>query len=102
MWLQRRDEIRDLIERLSACPLIARYGQDEAGTLAKAFVDFEEAFRKFLEEYLPKLANPSVKGDELEDLLLDIREEFRHVLYHLHDPLFLRILEPVHPDCEQE
>jgi hypothetical protein len=30
------------------------------------------------------------------DLLMDILEEFRHVLYHLHDPEFFRVLEPTH------
>jgi len=32
----------------------------------------------------------------LEDLLMDIREEFRHILYHLHDPEFFRVVEPTH------
>jgi hypothetical protein len=56
----------------------------------------EESLRLFLDEQLPKLSDPSVQGEQLEDLLLEIREEFRHVLYHLHDPVFFRAMEPTH------
>lgn len=52
--------------------------------------------RKFLDVQLPKLADPAVKREELEDLLLDIREEFRHSLYHIHDPEFFRLAKPTH------
>lgn len=27
---------------------------------------------------------------------MDIREEFRHILHHLHDPEFFRVVEPTH------
>lgn len=94
--LQTKDAFKGLVQRLAACPQIARYGSEEPETLAHALSDLEESLRKFLDEQLPKLADPAVQGEELEDLLLDIREEFRHVLYHLHDPEFFRVLEPTH------
>jgi hypothetical protein len=94
--LQNREQIDDLRDRLAACNVVARFGPEEAGTLVHAFSDLEESFRRFLDEQLPKLADPAVKGEELEDLLLDIREEFRHILYHLHDPEFFRVVEPTH------
>ena len=94
--LQTTDAFTDLVQRLSTIPVIARYGGEEAETLAHAFSDIEKSLRIFLEEQLPKLADASGKGEALEELLLDIREEFRHVLYHLHDPEFFRVLEPTH------
>ena len=94
--LQAKDRIDDLRQRLAECPLVARYGRDEPGTLVHALSDLEESFRKFLDEQLPKLVDPSVRGEKLEDLLMDIQQEFRHVLYHLHDPQFFRVLEPTH------
>lgn len=94
--LPTNEAVRDLIERLGSAPVIARYGQAEAATLAHAFSDIETSLRKFLHEQLPKLADPSLQGEGLEDLLLEVREEFRHILYHLHDPEFLRVLEPTH------
>lgn len=94
--LQNKDVIENLRERLARCPLVAKYGEEESGTLVHAFLDLEESFRKFLDEQLPKLADPSVQGEQLEDLLLDVQQEFRHILYHLHDPQFFRLLEPTH------
>lgn len=93
--LQSKEAFRNLVQRLSTAPVIAR-GQEEPETLAHAFSDLEISLRKFLHEQLPRLADPSMQGEPLEDLLLDIREEFRHILYHVHDPQFFRVLEPTH------
>lgn len=86
----------DLRERLAACPMVNQYGVDEAGTLVHAFTDLEESMRTFLNEQLPKLTDPAFKGEQLEELLMDIREEFRHIAYHIHDPEFFRLVEPTH------
>lgn len=94
--LQKRESIDDLRERLAGCPMVAQYGPDEPGTMVHAFSDLEESCRTFLNEQLPKLTDPSVQGEQLEDLLMEVREEFRHMLYHLHDPKFFRLVEPTH------
>jgi hypothetical protein len=96
LLLQKREQIDNLRSRLADCLAVTKFGPDEAGTLVHAFSDLEESFRRFLDEQLPKLADPAVKGEELEDLLLDIREDFRHILYHIHDPKFFRLVEPTH------
>lgn len=88
--------INDLLNRLSALPAVMRYGDEEPGTLTHAFVDLEESFRKFLDMYFPRLVDPVVSGAELDTLLTEIEEEFRHILYHLHDPQSFRLLEPTH------
>jgi hypothetical protein len=94
--LQTKEALAELGDRLSACPMVAQYGAEEPGALLLAFSDLEGSFRVFLDEQLPKLADPTVQGEALEDLLMDIREEFRHILYHLHDPEFFRVVEPTH------
>jgi hypothetical protein len=91
--VERWEEVR---ARLASCPALAKFSPEEAATLVHAFSDLEESMRAFLDEQLPKLADPAMKGEELEDLLLDIREEFRHILYHMHDPEFFRVVEPTH------
>lgn len=96
LLLQTRESMDSLRERLASCPMITKLGPEDASTLVHAFSDLEESLRLFLDKQLPKLVDPAVKGEELEDLLLDIREEFRHVLYHLHDPVFFRAMEPTH------
>ncbi len=88
--------VTDLMQRLSKCPQVMQYGNDEPETLLHAFADLEESFRTFLDVQLPKVLDSSVKGEALEDLLGDIMEEFRHILYHIHDPKFFRLVEPTH------
>jgi hypothetical protein len=100
LLLQNGEAITELTQRLKDCPLVARYGPDEPGTLVHAFSDLEESLHKFLDEQLPRLADPATQGEPLEDLLLDIREEVRHISYHLRDPEFFRILEPANPKDE--
>lgn len=86
----------ELLERLAHCPGLKQYGDEEPATLVHAFSDLEESMRKFLDEQLPKLADPSIQGERLEDLLMDIQQEFQHILYHPHDPQLFRVLEPTH------
>jgi hypothetical protein len=56
----------------------------------------EGSMRIFLEVQLPKLAREELSPAEAFDLLLDIAEEFRHILYHIHDQKFFEYLEPTH------
>jgi hypothetical protein len=83
--------VSSLIERLQRCDKVSRYDEgewQEAAVLVHAFHDLEESCRTYLEVLLPRLTNPEVEGDELLDLLYDVGEEFRHMLYHLNDPRF--------------
>jgi hypothetical protein len=96
LLLKDNNAVSGLIQRLSKCPRVMQYGADEPETLVHAFADLEESFHKFLDEQLPKVLDSSVKGEALEDVLGDIMEEFRHILYHIHDPKFFRLVEPTH------
>ena len=64
--------------------------------MAYSFDHIEQSMRAFLQVHLPKLLDPSVEGEGLEDVLVEIQEEFRHILYHIHDPEFFRVVEPTH------
>jgi hypothetical protein len=89
----------ELANRLEECPAVTRFDEGdnkEAWTLAHAFMDLEESFRKYLDELLPQVVDPTTKEERLVEVLLDVAEEFRHVLYHLHDPKFFRYMEPTH------
>ena len=86
----------DIRRRLAECPIVSQYGPEEAGTLVHAFTDLEDSMRAFLDEQLPKLIDPALKGEQLEDLLMDIQGEFQHILYHIHDAKFFRVVEPTH------
>src|SRR5882672_2354924 len=92
-----------LADRLSRCQNVTKHDEGEekeAGILAHAFGDLEESFRAFLDEQLPRLMNDHASPEELVDALLDIGEEFRHILYHIHDPKFYRYLDDQHGSNE--
>ncbi len=90
--------MESLAQRLAASPVLKRFPNptEEGQSIAYSLSDLEGSMRVFLDEQLPKLADPTVQGEELEDLILEVREEFRHILYHLHDPEFIRVVEPTH------
>lgn len=64
----------------------------EAWSLAHSFIDLEESFKTLLNELFPKLIDKNIKEAEIEDTLLEIGEEFKHILYHIFDPKFFRYL----------
>ena len=87
--------LKALAERLSTCEAVTRLDEGEereAWTLAHALGDLEESFRKFLEDQLPRLTEGQLEASQIQDLLLEIGEEFRHILYHIKDPTFYRYL----------
>jgi hypothetical protein len=89
-------DLKALAERLTTCKDVTQFdtGEErEAWTLAHAFGDLEESFRRFLEEQLPRLTSGQITGLEIHNLLLEIGEEFRHILYHIKDPKFYRYLD---------
>lgn len=84
-----------LAKRLDGCEKVRRYDTTEekqAWTLAHNLLDLAESFRTFLDEQLPRLQVESLDSDQMHALLLDIGEEFRHVLYHIRDSTFYAYL----------
>ena len=89
------ETVKLLAQRLSQCSEVTRFDQGqnrEAWTIAHAFADLEESFSRFLDEQLPQLVEEPLNERDINDLLLEIGEEFRHVLYHINDPAFYRYL----------
>jgi len=86
-----------LAERLSNCQEVKRHTtgeHDEPSTLAHALADIEESLESLRLKLLPKLvAEPPDPRRDLQ-VLLDIGEELRHVLYHIDDSRFFQYLKP--------
>jgi hypothetical protein len=60
--------------------------QEQAEALVHALVDIANSMNKLYGEILPRLlSEPGASADVLADRIWDIREELRHVDYHLHD-----------------
>lgn len=84
-----------LIEVISGCSTVLkldRPNEPEASTLAHAFLDLEESFKRFVDVHLPQLTKSDLSEQQICDCLHDIGEEFRHILYHIHDPQLYRHL----------
>ena len=93
-------ELKALAERIDVCQQVTRYdvdGEKQAWTLAHSFLDLEESFRVFLEEQLPRLRDERLSCEEIEEVLLEIGEEFRHILYHVETPKFYAYLRTSQP-----
>lgn len=93
-------ELKALAERLNRCEQVTRYDtatEKQAWTLAHNFLDLAESFRAFLDEQLPKLRDESLGCAELDDVLTDIGEEFRHILWHIQNAEFYAYLRDEAP-----
>jgi len=92
------DNIKVLADNLSKCPEVTRYDTEkekEAWVLALSFDELEDSFNRFLYEHLPRLADTQATPSEVYNILLDIGEEFRHIMYHIHDPMFYKYLNNI-------
>lgn len=84
-----------LERRLAECPAVKKLSGenwDEASTLVHSLADLEESFVKYANELLPRLLAAGSDQDAIQDVLGDIGDELRHVLYHIQDPKFFRHL----------
>ncbi len=61
-------------------------------TIAHALSDLEDSFCVVVKELLPKLLDETKSAEELDELLLDVGEELRHILYHIKDTRYFGYL----------
>jgi hypothetical protein len=91
--LEKPEQIEALAKKLNMSLAVTKFdkpGEPQAWTLAYALSDLERSFILFVDDYLPRLIN-SPENDS-EDILLDIGEEIRHILYHIRDLEIYRYL----------
>ena len=91
--LRDAHSIKQLANKLKNCSGVSKFDdtEPEAERLAHSLSDLEHSFTVVLIELLPALLNAD--GDaEVQEVLLDIGEELRHVLYHIKDPRFFAYL----------
>lgn len=89
-------EVIKLAKQLSMCPDVTRFNEGrwrEEWALAYCFSGVEDSAHNFLNQHLPKIIRSNIGDKELlEVLMIEICEEFRHVLYHIREPRFYRYL----------
>lgn len=60
--------------------------KDSTDALTHALVDISKSIKEIYSIIIPKiLQNPNENKDFILDLLWDIREEFKHIQYHIDD-----------------
>jgi hypothetical protein len=94
--LSEAQAVKQLAQALDRCEVVTRFNTDrerEAWTLAHSLADLEKSFVEVSANLLPKLWEARGNPSAVDDLLHDIGEELRHILYHIRDPRFFRYLE---------
>jgi hypothetical protein len=92
--LQNVDDVRRLADMLARCPDVSRHDADDepqGWTLASAFQEIEGSSRSFVDD-LHRLTTEQLTPDQTFELLVEIGEEFRHVLYHVKETAFYAYL----------
>jgi len=87
-------EVARLASILARSPKVRTFdseGEEEAPRLAYSLGDIEDSATTLL-QLLPRLMTDSMPPAEIEELLHQIGEEFRHILYHVRDPRYFRYL----------
>ena len=87
--------MNELAAKLAKVPGLSKNDRSEkepeSSTLAYTFSELEESFSLFVDDLLPRLVNADSE-DEASNLLHDIGEEFRHILYHINDTRYYNYL----------
>ena len=74
------NELGGLLVSLGVC------SEEQAGTLAHALLDVYESVQKVYGSLVPQLLDEhEASRESVRELLWDVREEFRHIDYHIHD-----------------
>lgn len=89
------EKLKNFTSNLEKCDRVMRHStnqENQADTLANALLDMEGSFKE-MNEKIPKLYLNDLTKDEVEDLILDIGEELRHILYHINDTRFFEYIK---------
>lgn len=81
------EKLKIITQNLEKCERVTKHStkeENQADTLANAVIDIEDALKK-INEQIPKLYLKDLTSDEVDDLILEIGEELRHVVYHIKD-----------------
>lgn len=90
--------LADHLERLPKIAAEAKHNgrspEQEAMEIATGLVDIRESADRLFRDLVPRFLKAPSKSDAASDLLNEIGEEYRHILYHIRDTkLFSYILE---------
>ncbi len=94
--MEKTNRVATIIDNLNKSRKVASYNREkenESETLAHCFLDIEESCKVMITELFPKLLSDNMNEDDIDEIIYDIGEEFRHVLYHIKDSIFYNYLQ---------
>jgi len=65
----------------------------EAYTIAHALLDIEESATVLSKNFIPKLLSNDITENELNEILIDMGDVFRHIIYHIKDSKYYDYLD---------
>lgn len=72
---------------LEKCRRVTKHStkeENQSDTLANALIDISEAMKN-INVQVSKLYLNTLQEDEVDEIILEIGEELRHILYHIND-----------------
>jgi hypothetical protein len=91
------EKLKIITRNLEKCERVTKHStmeENQADTLANSLIDIEDALNK-INGQIPNLYLKDLTKDEVDDLILELGEELRHVLYHINDT---RVYDYLRPD----
>jgi hypothetical protein len=82
------EKLKILTTNLEKCERVTRYStqeENQADTLANGYIDMEASMTAITKKLIPQLYKADITSEEVDDIILDIGEELRHILYHIND-----------------
>ena len=77
-----KKHLNNLFFKLIDCKLMSK---EEINNLIYSLQEIEESFDKIYNEIIIKILKTENTDSKIQDLIWDIREEFRHIDYHIKD-----------------
>lgn len=73
------------LSRLTTVTRLDTPDHRESDALAHAINDLDDSFLTLSQTLFPRLKSEGLDSKAVQDILWDIREELRHVVYHIRD-----------------
>lgn len=95
MIMEYQEKLSLIAAKLDKLKIIKSFDsidEPESHVLAYSFLEIEESCKRLCRDFFPKLCSDTLSEEDINNLLFDIGEEFRHIMYHIGDTKFYKYL----------
>ena len=83
-FTEKKKKVEQQLSKWNKLKVDSATTEDQLDRLSHALLDFEESSIE-LNSIISRLYNENLTPSEVDDLIVDIGEELRHILYHIRD-----------------